>query len=148
MLEVYQLTNHLRLKKILILFDCYIGGVVNYVSEIWGDTERAKCWNFCKQLLGVKRTTCSSAVYTELGRYPLSIYRMNNIIKYWKYVLDSDNCIIVACYKILFDNCEIFGRETGYILLRNMCQDFFFWKLGFTNHKQSIFIIYKTTNFL
>ena len=36
MLEVYQLTNHLRLKKILILFDCYIGGVVNYVSEIWG----------------------------------------------------------------------------------------------------------------
>ena len=36
---------------------------------------------------------------------------MYNIIKYWKYVLDSDSCIIVSCYKILYYNCEILGHK-------------------------------------
>ena len=36
---------------------------------------------------------------------------MYNIIKYWKYVLNSDSCIIVACYKIMHDNFEILGLK-------------------------------------
>ena len=62
----------------LSLFDCYIGGVVNYASEIWGTQKEQNVENlhldFSKQLLDVKRSTCSSAVYTELWRYPLSTY--------------------------------------------------------------------------
>lgn len=54
--------------------------------------------DFCKHLLGVQRTTCSSAVFTGLGRCPLSIYRMYNDIEYWKYFSDSDNCKIVDSY--------------------------------------------------
>ena len=83
-----------------------------------------------------------------MGRYPLSTYRMYNIIKYWKYVLESDNCIIVACYKILYDNCEILGHKNwAYFVRKYLSELFFFLKLGWTNHKQIIFIMYKTTNF-
>lgn len=36
---------------------------------------------------------------------------MYNIIKYGKYILESDNCIIVDCYKIMYDYCEILGLK-------------------------------------
>ena len=71
-------------------------------SEIQGTHKGQNTENlhldFCKHLLGVQRTTCSSAVFTGLGRCPLSIYRMYNDIEYWKYFSDSDNCIIVDSY--------------------------------------------------
>ena len=39
-------------------FDCYIGGVVNYASEIWGTQKEQNVeklyLDFCKQLLDVK----------------------------------------------------------------------------------------------
>lgn len=31
--------------------------------------------NFCKRVLGVRKNTCNSAVYYELGRFPLEIFR-------------------------------------------------------------------------
>ena len=109
----------------LFLFDCYISCVINYASEIW-ETQKGQILenlhlDFCKKLLCVKRTTCSSAVYIQLGRYPLSTYRMYNTIKYWKYVLYSDNCMIVVKYLVI---------NTGYILLRNVYQNLIFVKLG------------------
>ena len=53
----------------LSLFDCYIGGIVYYASDIWGNHK----WNnveklhfeFCKQMLSVKRCTSNVAVYMQ-----------------------------------------------------------------------------------
>ena len=98
--------------------------------------------DLCKQLLGEKRTTCSSAVYTEPGRYPLSTYRVYNIIKYWKYVLDSDNCIIVASYKILYNNCERFGQKNWVYFVQKYLSELVFFNTGIdkslTDHPYSV----------
>ena len=44
-------------ETLLSLFDCYSGGIVNYVSEIWGthkeNTVEKLHLEFCKQMLGV-----------------------------------------------------------------------------------------------
>lgn len=103
--------------------------------------------DFCKQLLCVKRTTCSSEVYTELGRYALCTYRKYDI-KYWKYVFDSDNCIIVAFYKIMYVNCKIFGYKNSVFFVKKYLSEFLFqnWDSLFIN-KSSFIIMYKITNF-
>lgn len=30
------LLNHVNHGTLLLLFDCYVGGIINYASEIWG----------------------------------------------------------------------------------------------------------------
>ena len=68
------------------LFDCYIGGIFSYASEIWGthkgnNVEKPHL-EFCKQMHGVKRCTSNMAVYAELGRVPLTYNRLYSLIKY------------------------------------------------------------------
>jgi hypothetical protein len=68
----------LNVETMLSLFECYIGSVLNYGTEVWGchkgdNIERVHL-DYCNTMLGVKRTTCNVMVYTELGRYPLRLY--------------------------------------------------------------------------
>lgn len=51
--------------------------------------------DFCKHILGVKRSIYSVAVYSELGRFQLLYIRMFNIVNLYK-----NNCIIKHCYYI------------------------------------------------
>ena len=53
--------------------------------------------SFCKNTLGVKKSTCNSLVYYELGRFPLHITRKLRILKYWIKLKNSDNCILRSC---------------------------------------------------
>lgn len=60
---------------------------MNYGADVWGytnakDLERVHL-KFCKRLLGVKSSTCTPAVYCELGRKPLLLIRTLRITKYW-----------------------------------------------------------------
>jgi hypothetical protein len=48
-------------------------------------------------VLGVKKSTCNSLVYYELGRVPLHIIRKLRILKYWIKLKNSDNCILRPC---------------------------------------------------
>lgn len=77
--------NH---NTLLSLFDCFVGSVINYASEVWGSLKAPNIeklhLDFCKHILGVKRSTCNVAVYSELGRCPLLYQRMFNIVKFWK----------------------------------------------------------------
>ena len=99
-------------ETLLSLFNCYIGGIVNYASEIWGIHKKNNVeklhLEFCKQFLGVKRCTSNMAVYAELGRVPLTCTRLYSLIKYWSKVVVSDNCIIRQCYDETYNNCENF----------------------------------------
>jgi hypothetical protein len=55
--------------------------------------------NFCKRILGVKKSTYNNAVYYELGRFPLEIDKKRKIFKYWLKIRKSNNCILRTCYQ-------------------------------------------------
>ena len=74
----------------LNLCDAYVSPILCYSSEIWGlcDAEVIERVHRCniKRILNVKRTTTSSAIYGETGRFPLIINRKYvwwNIGKNW-----------------------------------------------------------------
>ena len=69
------------------VFDTYIGSILGYAAEIWGfhkglDIEKLHVM-FCKNILGVKKSTCNNLIYFELGRLPLIFLRKIKIFKYW-----------------------------------------------------------------
>ena len=83
-------------KHKLDLFDKHISPILNYSSEVWGfcqanAIERVHM-QFCKKMLGVKKTTQNDFVYGELGRVNYVTKRHFQIIKYWfKLLLAPEN---------------------------------------------------------
>lgn len=81
------------------LFDSLITPILNYGSEIWGFHEGKDIENvhvkFCRYMLNVRKSTNISALYGELGRFPMYIMRKLNMIKYWIKLLNSGNNSIV-----------------------------------------------------
>ena len=61
--------------------------ILCYSSEIWClcDAEVIECvhWCYIKQILSVKHTTTSNAIYRETGCFPLLINRKIRVVKYW-----------------------------------------------------------------
>ena len=69
------------------LFDTLVSPILNFGSELWGmykatDIELVHT-KFLRYILGVKKSTNLSALYGELARIPLPVYRKINMIKYW-----------------------------------------------------------------
>ena len=59
-------------KHTLDLFDKLVSPILNYAAEVWGffkatQIERVHL-QFCKRLLGVKKSTQNNFIYGELGR--------------------------------------------------------------------------------
>lgn len=85
----------------LKLFDSMVLPILNYGSEIWGfhkapDIEQIHV-KFLKQILNLRQQTVNAAVYGELGRYPLYVYRKIRILKYlYKIQSKSDSLLIKA----------------------------------------------------
>ena len=52
-----------------------------------------------------KMNTPTTAIYGELGRYPLSISRYLRILKYWFRLIQTDNIIMQKVYKISYEDC-------------------------------------------
>ena len=74
--------------------------MLNYACEVWGfhtalDIERVHL-NFCKRVLGVKRTTQNDFVYGILGRVPMNIRRHIRIVKYWLSIVGGKKSQIVS----------------------------------------------------
>ena len=95
---VKQETIFLNEETLLSLFDTYIGSILNYSCEVWGfnkaNSHEIIHMQFCKRILGSKRSTTNMMVYSELGRLPLYISRNILIVKYWIKLLNTDNCIL------------------------------------------------------
>ena len=93
---------YLNVETSLLLFDMYIGSILQYAAEIWGlhhgDCLEKVHLDFCKRLLGVKKSSCNVMIYAELGRLPLQAVRKYKIIKYWAKLLATDNIILKNCY--------------------------------------------------
>ena len=60
--------------------------IINYGSEIWGFDEWPTLERLhlsaCKYILGVKSSTCTEAIYAELGRISIQCSRHINILKF------------------------------------------------------------------
>ena len=92
--------SNLDVSTILDLFDKFVSPVLNYACEVWGfhtalDIERVHL-NFCKRVLGVKRTTQNDFVYGILGRVPMNIIRHIRIVKYWLSIVGGKKSQIVS----------------------------------------------------
>ena len=110
----------------LSLFDTYVLSILMYGCEVWGMHKAPMIEkvhiDFCKVLLGVKRSTTNVMVYYELGRLPLKYERNYRILKLWCKLINTDNCIMKACYKELVLNFTKFNNFSTYVksLLYNL----------------------------
>ena len=82
-----------------------MGSILNYGCQTWGftkakDLEKVHL-KFCKLVLEVKQSTCTAAVYGELGRYPLYINRHVMLVKYWFKLLNSENILLSTIYDVM-----------------------------------------------
>jgi hypothetical protein len=62
---------------------------------------------YCKKLLGVKKTTQNDFIYGELGRLDFKTIHCYNILKFWtKIIHTADRKYISLVYKMLKTDCE------------------------------------------
>ena len=95
---------NLKPEFMLDLFDKFITPVLNYGCEVWGFHQAPSIENvhlkFCKNILGVKKSTQNDFVYGELGRTPMQIIRYVRIIKYWLNIVTGKKsqyvCLVYA----------------------------------------------------
>ena len=68
---LYKFTN-ISPRHTIELFDKLVSPILNYAAEVWGFFQATHIESvhlqFCKRLLGVKRTTQNNFVYGEFGR--------------------------------------------------------------------------------
>ena len=71
----------------LELFDAMVLPIITYGCEIWGyrvyKVIEVVHLTFLKHILGVRKTTCNSMVYGELGKYPVITHIKSRILGYW-----------------------------------------------------------------
>ena len=85
--------------------------ILNYCSEVCGfvndlSIERVHL-QFCKKILGVKKSTQNDFIYGELGRVSFKTVHLLNIIKYWLKILQlSSNKYVSISYAMLKDDLE------------------------------------------
>ena len=121
-------------KHKLDLFDKLISPILNYSSEVLGfiqakSIERVHL-QYCKKLLGVRKTTQNDFVYGELGRTTFITKRYFIILKYWFMILATDeNEYIKMVYKLMLSDLDRFPNKVNWAsLVRNLLMS-----LGFNN---------------
>ena len=77
----------------LDLFDKLFTPILLYGSEIWvyenNDIIEKLHLRYCKYVLSVNKSTTSSMVYGELGRYPLNIEYTSRCILFWARIISG-----------------------------------------------------------
>ena len=75
------------------LFDSLVSSVLNHGCEIWGfvysNELKSIHTKFCRQILGIKKSTHLSALYGELERVPLYVYHKIRMLNYWIKILKN-----------------------------------------------------------
>ena len=102
--NVYRLLQDMNLKtsEKVKLFDSLVGSVLGYAGEVWGihggpDIERLHI-QFCKRILGVQKSTNLAALYSELGRRPVMVFRKLRILNYWWKAIESGDTLVRNVY--------------------------------------------------
>ena len=106
----------------LELFDKLISPILNYSSEVWGfctanAIERVHM-QYCKKLLGVKKTTQNDFLYGELGRTNYLTKRYFIIIKYWLKILRTpEHKYTNLVYKLLLNDHDELPNKISWVSL-------------------------------
>jgi len=77
------------------MFDAQISPIVEYASEVWyQNKDIAKLekihLTYIKSTLKVKTSTSTVALYTELGRFPISLKIKYRVLNYWRRITALD----------------------------------------------------------
>jgi hypothetical protein len=74
-----------------VLFNTLVRSTTSYACEIWGDSKKIEAIEvmyrgFLKFLLGVQKTTSTSIVLTELGKFPFEDFAWGQTLLYYNRV--------------------------------------------------------------
>ena len=87
----------LNAETLLSLFDTYIGSILNYGCEVCGfnkaNSHEIKHMQFCKRILGVKRSTTNMMIYSELGSLPFLVTLTSKQGRYLTFPLCCSNTL-------------------------------------------------------
>ena len=105
---LYKLT-YIPPKHKLDLFDKLISPILNYSNVVWGFSQANVIGRvhlqFCKKVLGVKKTTKNDFVYGELGRTTYITRRYFDIVKYWFKILSAaENKYVKIIYNLIYQS--------------------------------------------
>ena len=105
----------------LELFDKLVSPILNYAGEVWGfhkaSTVETVHLQFCKKVLGVKRSTQNDFIYGELGRTDYQSRRYIAIIKYWlKIISCNENKYIKQVYNTMLNDMETHPLKQNWAL--------------------------------
>ena len=109
--------TNLSPKLCLHIYDTLVRPISTYCSEVWGvftkniskmfqlSNEKYQLFDeacfektdlkFSKSILGVNRMACNAAVRGELGRHPMIIYVIKQILKNWVRIVDYDRASVL-----------------------------------------------------
>ena len=99
--NVTYLAPHLAFK----MFDVHINPILTYGAEIWCDSKQIDSMErlhlgYLKHVLQVKRSSCTPAIYSECGRFPIILQQKFQIINYWQRIVNlPDDHILKHAYK-------------------------------------------------
>ena len=87
-----------------------MGSILSYSAETWGHHEAPEIekvhTKFLRNILGVRKSTNISALYGELGRFPMKIARKIKLIKYWTKLLTNRDTLEFKVYCMLKYDCD------------------------------------------
>ena len=90
----------------LQLFDSLIEPILLYGSEVWGFENSAIVervhLQFCKRILGVRKSTPNFMVYGELGRFPLDINIKLRMISFFNRIMKNENKLSSVMFKLMY----------------------------------------------
>ena len=100
------------------LFDSLVGSILNFGADVWGSHEATDIelvhTKFLRRILKVKKSTNLTALYGELGRIPLVVYRKVIVIKYWiKMLHQSDSSLVKQMYMLLKSDTDLNNNYNG-----------------------------------
>ena len=115
----------------LKLFDTLVKPIICYGSEIWGAFNNLhscesvdQFWKrlgnlppenfqikFCKAILGVHSKACNTAVMGEVGRFPMFLYIIKSMMRYYQHIEDvkDDRPLLAAALET--DRCLPSGKS-------------------------------------
>ena len=96
---------------------------------------------FCKSVLGVIQTTSTTAIYGELGRFPIYINRLTAIVKSWLKLTKTENIILQTLFKSTIEDDEN-GMKNWVTNIKQMLNEYGFNYASnhpeLLNHKQVV----------
>ena len=100
------------------LFDSLVGSILNFGAEIWGTHEAGDNelvhTKFLRRILNVKKSINLTALYDELGRVPLMVFRKVIMIKYWIKILNqNDSSLVKKMYTLLKSDTGVNNNYKG-----------------------------------